>query len=116
MTLSRAHADRGFLKEKKMKIATFFVALCALSVSAIAQTYVKPHVRKDGTYVEGHYRSKPDSNPYNNYSSQGNTNPYTGQSGSVNPYSTPSYQAPTYQAPSYGQQCGYTSTGRYVCR
>ena len=41
-------------------------------------------------------RSAPDNNIYNNYSTKPNINPYTGQTGTVNPYSQP--------APSYGYQ------------
>lgn len=44
-------------------------------------TYVRPYVRKDGTFVEGHFRTRPDATPYNNYSYDGNVNPYTGKVG-----------------------------------
>lgn len=88
--------------------ATFLIAMFA--ASTWAQTFVKPHVRKDGTYVEGHVRTNPNNTRVDNYSSQGNVNPYTGKEGTVDPYKP----APTY--PSYGQQCGYTSSGQYVCR
>lgn len=63
-----------------MKIALIF-ALTVASSFALADNYTKGHVRQDGTYVEGHYKSAPDRNPYNNYSTQGNSNPYTGQQG-----------------------------------
>lgn len=90
-----------------------FLAACAVMASASAQTYVKPHIRKDGTYVEGHVRSAPNNTQLDNYGTKGNVNPYTGQTGTVDPYAQP---RPSYQQPSYGQQCGYTSSGRYVCR
>lgn len=84
--------------------------------AALAQVYVKPHVTRDGTYVEGHQRSAPNSTKLDNYSTQGNSNPWTGQQGTVNPYTQPpnAYQA----TPSnYGQQqCGINSSGQYVCR
>ena len=54
-------------------------------------------MRKDGTYVQPHHRTAPDNNRLNNYSTQGNVNPYTGQMGTVNPYTQP-------QANPYGQQ------------
>ena len=81
---------------------------CA-SLAAAAQTYVQPYVTKNGTYVQGHYRSSPNDTKVDNYSSQGNTNPYTGKAGTVDPYkyqapTYPTYQAPTYptyQAPTY---------------
>lgn len=46
--------------------------------SVFADVWVNGYTRKDGTYVQGHYRSSPDGNPYNNWSYPGNTNPYTG--------------------------------------
>ena len=95
-----------------MKTITFLAA-CAIMASANAQTYVKPHVRKDGTYVEGHVRSAPNNTNLDNYGTKGNVNPYTGQTGKVDPYAQPH---PSYQQPSYGQQCGHTSSGGYVCR
>lgn len=75
------------------------LALALLASGALAQSghYVRPHVTKNGTYVEGHYRSNPDGNRLNNYGTQGNLNPYTGQQGTVNPYA-PSQQ-PGYVAP-----------------
>lgn len=42
---------------------------------------VRGYYRNDGTYVEPHHRSAPNQNQYDNYSSQGNLNPYTGQEG-----------------------------------
>jgi len=43
--------------------------------------YVSPHVRRDGTFVEGHYRTTKDSSFNNNWSSSGNVNPFTGKKG-----------------------------------
>jgi hypothetical protein len=43
--------------------------------------YVKPYFRKDGTFVDGHMRSSPDKDFYNNWSTKGNVNPYTGKEG-----------------------------------
>jgi hypothetical protein len=71
------------------KLAILAAAL--LAASAWAQSvYVAPHVRSDGTFVQGHVRSAPDHSRLNNYSTQGNYNPYTGQAGTVNPYQPPS--------------------------
>lgn len=41
-----------------------------------ADEYVQGHSRSDGTYVQGYQRSNSDGNSYNNYSYQGNPNPY----------------------------------------
>jgi hypothetical protein len=51
-----------------------------------ADTYVRGHTRQDGTYVQPHYRSNPDNNRLNNFSTEGNYNPYTGKAGTVDPY------------------------------
>lgn len=65
--------------------------LAVASTCAFAQShYVRPHVRSDGTYVQGHMQTNPDSSRSNNWSSQGNVNPYTGAMGTVNPYQQPS--------------------------
>lgn len=101
------------------KIIAAILALCAFS--AIAQTYVKPYVRKDGTYVEGHMRSSPNANRYDNYGAKdniyGNQNPYTGQRGSQ-PSELSSPPAYNQSNPNFNsfQQCGYSRSGQYVCR
>lgn len=47
---------------------------------------VRAYTRKDGTRVRSHMRSNPDGNFYNNWSTKGNVNPYTGEQGTlVNP-------------------------------
>ncbi len=43
--------------------------------------YVKGFKKKDGTFVKGYYRSSPDKDKSNNWSSKGNTNPNTGKKG-----------------------------------
>lgn len=58
-----------------------------LPVVAMAQAVrVDGYYRRDGTYVQPHYRSAPDGNSFNNFSTYGNVNPYTGQMGHVQPY------------------------------
>ena len=47
--------------------------------------YVKESVRKDGTVVPAHYRSAPNSTKNDNFSTRGNTNPYTGKKGWIEP-------------------------------
>jgi len=56
-------------------IISFFSSL------AFADSYVNGYTKKDGTYVQGYTRSSPDSTNWNNYSTQGNVNPYTGYEG-----------------------------------
>jgi hypothetical protein len=73
---------------KNTFITTIIIVSTALS-QLHADTYVSGYYRKDRTYVEPHHRTASDGNRFNNYSSQGNYNPYTGQTGHVNPYPTP---------------------------
>ncbi|RFU46925.1 hypothetical protein [Paraburkholderia sp. DHOC27] len=47
--------------------------------------YVQGYTRNNGTYVEGHYQTNPNDTQYDNWSSKGNVNPYTGQEGTVYP-------------------------------
>ena len=65
-----------------MKKLILAMALVLLPASAFAwgnDVHVDGYHRNDGTYVQPHHRTAPDNNPYNNYSSPGNTNPYTGE-------------------------------------
>ncbi len=74
---------------------TSFAHLADAASKSGAGVYVKPYYRKDGTYVEGYYRSSPDGDATNNYSYPGNTNPYTG-------ITAPNYSLPdTYNIPVY---------------
>lgn len=84
-------------------------ALCLLAADACGQVRVKGYTRKDGTYVAPHYRSSPNSSKHDNYSTQGNYNPYTGKRGTVNPYSypVPAPSLPTYTAPISAYQPSY---------
>ena len=52
---------------------------------AQADVYVDGYYRSNGTYVQPHYRSSPNSTVYDNYSTQGNVNPYTGAYGTKSP-------------------------------
>ncbi len=70
-----------------MKNIAAIGALLLVSSSAFSgDAWVDGHTRKDGTYVAGHHRSTPDNTTSNNYSTRGNTNPYTGQQGTVDPF------------------------------
>ena len=77
-------------------------------MSAGADQYVRGYVKKDGTYVQPHFKSSPNNLKFDNYSSQGNSNPYTGQRG----YQSHEYSPPvtTYKPytppPLYGNSYG----------
>jgi hypothetical protein len=52
---------------------------------SVGQHYVSPHLRSDGSYVPGHYKTNADDSFWNNWSSYGNTNPHTGSVGTTLP-------------------------------
>jgi hypothetical protein len=82
-----------------------FLALTVTASLAFADNYVQPHVRQDGTFVQGHYQTAPDRNPYNNYTTQGNSNPYTGQQGTRSPERVQQEYANPYKSGgNYGSQ------------
>lgn len=66
------------------------VIMAATAMPAFAQVRVDGHVRRDGTYVPPHSRSKPNNTTLDNWGTKGNTNPTTGQQGTRDPYSYPS--------------------------
>ena len=62
------------------------LSLLVVDIStAMADQYVRGYYRRDGTYVQPHYRSDPDGYFWNNYSAYGNVNPYTGKRGYKRP-------------------------------
>ena len=104
----------------KKLIAALGVALSMGINAAQAAVHVHGYIRQNGTYVQPYYRSNPDGNVNNNWSTYPNVNPYTGAIGThhaetlpatprwnagnavIEPsYRVPSYQIPTYQAPTY---------------
>jgi len=65
---------------KQMLMACLMVLIVAST--AFADDWVNGYTRKDGTYVQGHYRSERNDTVRDNYSYYGNNNPYTGEKGS----------------------------------
>jgi len=53
--------------------------------SGSAKVRVKGYVRRDGTHVSSHVRTKANNTEYDNWSTQGNINPYTGARGTKTP-------------------------------
>lgn len=72
------------------------LALAAGSAHAADSHRVKGYVKKDGTYVAPTRRTNPDSKLSNNYGSKPNVNPYTGRSGTVDPYKPKPPAKPRY--------------------
>lgn len=66
-------------------LASFALAILVQQTAFSKDTLVKGYTRKDGTYVQPHYRSAPNNTRNDNYSTKGNENPYTGRKGTVDP-------------------------------
>lgn len=95
-----------------MRRLVSFVACVAVAAPALCQShYVRGYVRRDGTYVAPHYQTNPDSSLFNNWSTRGNVNPYTGRPGTVDPYHprVPSNSNPYGSMPSNSYLSPYNS-------
>ena len=57
------------------------LALVLVTEAAMAYVWVNSYCKSNGTCVQGHYRSNPDGNFYNNWSTYPNVNPFTGKRG-----------------------------------
>lgn len=91
---------------KKLSIGLIFLA--SVSSTAFAgDTWVNGYTKSDGTYVQGHYRSSPDGNSYNNWSTRGNVNPHTGKVGTKSPTYSSSYGGNSYNTSSSGSGANY---------
>jgi len=74
--------------KKLFLVAVLFIGLLSFPTSAEARTtsvrgYYKPST---GAYIMPHYKTTPNRTKLDNFSTKGNHNPYTGKSGTVNPY------------------------------
>ena len=81
---------------QKFSVLAGFV-LTALSFFAeliyAQDVHVRAYTRSDGTQVQAHYRSAPDGNFDNNWSTLGNVNPYTGEPGTLTSQHTDTAEA-----------------------
>ena len=67
---------------KKFAVCLILALAFSTGVNHVdAATRVRGYTTKRGTYVAPHYRSNSNSRKYDNYSSRGNYNPYTGKKG-----------------------------------
>lgn len=60
--------------------ATIFLA-GLFAIPAEASEHVRGHMKKDGKYIAPHNRTNANGTQRDNWSSKGNTNPYTGKRG-----------------------------------
>ena len=62
-------------------------------------TTVSGYTRSDGTYVQSHVRTMPNNTNWDNFSTKGNSNPFTGSTG---------YRARDYSKSAYNYGAGHT--------
>ena len=62
-------------------------------------TTVSGYTRSNGTYVQSHVRTMPNSTNWDNFSTKGNSNPFTGSTG---------YRARDYSSSAYNYGTGHT--------
>lgn len=68
-------------------VVALVVGLLGFIGSAEATSRVRGYYKPStGRYVMPHYRTSPNRSKFDNYSTKGNYNPYTGKSGTVNPF------------------------------
>jgi hypothetical protein len=73
--------------------------------------HVNGYYNSHGTYVAPHMRSHPDGNFYNNWSTKGNVNPYTGEWGTkTHPSDSNVYSGSSYSGSSYSGSRYYIPT------
>jgi hypothetical protein len=68
------------------------LATLLTSTSVFADVFVNGYFKRNGIYVQPHFRSSPDISTFNNFSSWGNINPYTGKWGTSNPVTQEIYK------------------------
>jgi len=114
-----------------------FLLFCSIN-NVLAQTNphhvkVSGYYRSNGTYVQPYFRTAPNSTNRDNFSTKGNTNPYTGKPGWIDPdskydklyYSTYTYTPATektnsetdFQLPQMHKERTYVQdeVGNYTC-
>lgn len=79
-----------------MRIIAFGIAVAGLAfagaASAQSSTKVRGYTRSDGTYVQPHHRTTPNTTRNDNWTTRPNVNPYTGRIGTR----APDYSPRTY--------------------
>ena len=62
------------------------VSIAAINAASAASShYVRGYTTKNGTYVMPHWQTNPNSTKFDNWSTTGNVNPYTGKVGTKSP-------------------------------
>ena len=64
-----------------MKKGILLAVVAVFFIQTASADYVQGYTRQNGTYVQGYNRSSANGTACDNYSYQGNVNPYTGREG-----------------------------------
>jgi hypothetical protein len=103
------------MKRKKNSTLICFLLVCVSTYSQ-SHVYQKGYTKKDGTYVQPHYKTESNRTNRDNFSTQTNTNFYTGARGSrAKDYSPGVYnygQDKTIHTGPKGGQYYYNSKGK----
>ena len=92
-SVPHAFVKTALLSSLKGIIILSMTFVFASPVFAVDEHYVNGYTKQNGTYVEPHMQTNPNNTKNDNWSTQGNVNPYTGKAGTVNPDQN------TYQTP-----------------
>ena len=65
---------------KRLLMITALLVSCQMT-EGYGGKRIRGYYKKNGTYVKPHYRSRPNKRQRDNYSFDGNINPYTGKKG-----------------------------------
>lgn len=94
-----------------MKVLFAALLGCVIASSAIADTYVQGYYRSNGTYVQPHYRTSPNSTINDNYTTRPNVNPYNGNVGTRQPSYGSSRPSSSYGYGMDNSESGCTENG-----
>ena len=93
------------MKQMLAIIALMFVgAVCA---NAQGYHYRSGYITRSGTVVGGSYQTNSNGSRYDNWSTRGNSNPFTGQPGYKSPYSGSSGYGGGYSSGYTSRSSGY---------
>ena len=67
-------------------VASLFSVAGISSASAASSHYVRGYSTKSGIYVAPHRQTNPNRTKFDDWSTKGNVNPYTGRMGTKSPY------------------------------
>ena len=81
----------------KKILGILLLVFLVFSIAGIANaaSRTRGYIKKNGTYVQPYYRSTPNKTKWDNWSTKGNYNPYTGKKGSASPFK--SYKIKRYR-------------------